>query len=67
VDLLHRFYPLFSTALTRSLMEAGVFWMGVPRNYGGPELDPMAQARVVEELSRIEDVVGWVSMISTAG
>ena len=55
------------TALARSLMEAGVFRMGVPRIYGGPELDPMAQVRVVEELSRIEGAVGWLSMISSAG
>jgi alkylation response protein AidB-like acyl-CoA dehydrogenase len=54
-------------AMARSLMEAGVFRMGVPRTYGGPELDPMAQVRVVEELSRIEGAVGWLSMISSAG
>jgi alkylation response protein AidB-like acyl-CoA dehydrogenase len=53
--------------LARSLMEAGVFRMGVPRVYGGPELDPMSQVRVVEELSRIEGAVGWLSMISSAG
>ena len=53
--------------LARSLMEAGVFRMGVPRIYGGPELDPMSQVRVVEELSRIEGAVGWLSMISSAG
>jgi indole-3-acetate monooxygenase len=54
-------------ALARRLMEAGVFRMGVPRVYGGPELDPMAQVRVVEELTRIEGTVGWLSMISSAG
>jgi alkylation response protein AidB-like acyl-CoA dehydrogenase len=54
-------------ALARSLMEAGVFRMGVPRIYGGPELDPMAQVRIVEELTRIEGAVGWLSMISSAG
>ena len=53
--------------LARELMEAQVFRMGVPRAYGGPELNPMAQVRVVEELSRIEGSVGWLSMISTAG
>jgi len=54
-------------ALAHKLMQAGVFRMGVPRANGGPELDPMAQVRVVEELSRIEGAVGWLSMISTAG
>jgi indole-3-acetate monooxygenase len=53
--------------LAHALMEAGVFRMGVPRAYGGPEIDPMGQVRVVEELSRIEGSVGWLSMISSAG
>jgi len=53
--------------LAHRLMEAGVFRMGTPRVYGGGELDPMSQVRVVEELSRIEGAVGWLSMISTAG
>jgi indole-3-acetate monooxygenase len=54
-------------ALARGLMEAGVFRMGVPRDYDGFEIDPMGQVRVVEELSRIEGSVGWLSMISSAG
>src|SRR5271169_3543141 len=54
-------------ALAHKLMEAGVFRMGTPRAYGGRELDPMSQVRVVEELARIEGSVGWLSMISTAG
>ncbi len=54
-------------ALAHSLMEAGIFRMGVPHVYGGPELDPMGQVRVVEELSRLEGSVGWLSMISSAG
>jgi alkylation response protein AidB-like acyl-CoA dehydrogenase len=53
--------------IARALMEAGVFRMGVPREYGGSELDPMRQVRVVEELSRIEGSAGWLSMISSAG
>jgi len=54
-------------ALAHKLMEAGVFRMGTPRVYGGGELDPMSQVRIVEELARIEGSVGWLSMISTAG
>jgi indole-3-acetate monooxygenase len=53
--------------LAHELMEAGIFRMGVPHAYGGPEIDPMGQVRVVEELSRIEGSVGWLSMISSAG
>jgi alkylation response protein AidB-like acyl-CoA dehydrogenase len=54
-------------ALARALMEAGVFRMGVPRVYGGGELEPMSQVRVVEELSRLDGSVGWLAMIGTAG
>ncbi len=54
-------------ALARALMEAGVFRAGVPRVYGGGELDPMSQVRVVEELSRVDGSVGWLAMIGTAG
>jgi alkylation response protein AidB-like acyl-CoA dehydrogenase len=54
-------------SLAHDLMRAGAFRMGVPRVYGGPELDPMGQVRVVEELSRVEGSVGWLSMISSAG
>jgi indole-3-acetate monooxygenase len=53
--------------LAQELMRAGIFRMGVPRAYGGPELDPMSQVRIVEELARIEGSVGWLSMISSAG
>src|ERR1700724_3099411 len=52
-------------ALAGSLREAGVFRMGGPRAYDGPEIDPIGQVRVVEELSRIEGSVGWLSMISS--
>lgn len=54
-------------ALAQELMRTGIFRMGVPRAYGGPELDPMSQVRIVEELARIEGSVGWLSMISSAG
>jgi alkylation response protein AidB-like acyl-CoA dehydrogenase len=53
--------------LARAMMEAGIFRMAAPRAYGGGELDPMTQVRVVEELSRMEGSVGWVAMIGAAG
>jgi alkylation response protein AidB-like acyl-CoA dehydrogenase len=53
--------------LVRAMMEAGIFRMAVPRVYGGAELDPMTQVRVVEELSRMEGSVGWLAMIGAAG
>jgi alkylation response protein AidB-like acyl-CoA dehydrogenase len=53
--------------LVDALRTLGSFRMAVPRVYGGPELDPITQVRVVEELSRMDGSVGWCAMISTAG
>ncbi|MGH7960768.1 MAG: acyl-CoA dehydrogenase family protein [Candidatus Binatia bacterium] len=49
------------------MKEAGIFRMAVPRPYGGPQLDPMTQVRVVEELSRMDGSVGWCAMIGVSG
>jgi alkylation response protein AidB-like acyl-CoA dehydrogenase len=53
--------------LVDALRRLGAFRMAVPRVYGGLELDPITQVRVVEELSRMDGSVGWCAMISTAG
>jgi alkylation response protein AidB-like acyl-CoA dehydrogenase len=53
--------------LVDALRALGAFRMAVPRVYGGLELDPLTQVRVVEELSRMDGSVGWCAMISTAG
>ncbi|MGA6970864.1 MAG: acyl-CoA dehydrogenase family protein [Candidatus Binatus sp.] len=53
--------------LVEELRKLGAFRMAVPEIYGGLELDPMTQVRVVEELSRMDGSVGWCAMISTAG
>jgi indole-3-acetate monooxygenase len=53
--------------LVQAMMEAGIFRMAVPRVYGGGEMDPMTQVRVVEELARMEGSVGWLAMIGVAG
>lgn len=37
--------------LVRRLKQAGIFRMTMPRNWGGAELDPVSQLRVLEELS----------------
>jgi hypothetical protein len=50
-----------------ALRELGAFRLAAPRAYGGLELDPMTQMRVVEELSRMDGSVGWYAMISSAG
>src|SRR5262245_12917719 len=49
-----------------ALRKLGALRMAVPRAYGGLELDPMTQVRVVEELSRMDGSVGWCAMISSA-
>jgi alkylation response protein AidB-like acyl-CoA dehydrogenase len=53
--------------LVDALRRLGAFRMAVPRVYGGLELDPITQVRVVEELSRMDGSVGWCAMISSAG
>jgi indole-3-acetate monooxygenase len=53
--------------LVDALRQLGAFRMAVPRAYGGLELDPMSQIRVVEELSLMDGSVGWCAMISSAG
>ena len=54
-------------SVLRALMESGVFRMAGPRANGGGELDPLTQVRVVEELSRMDGSVGWLTMIAAAG
>jgi alkylation response protein AidB-like acyl-CoA dehydrogenase len=56
-----------SPRVVDALRELGAFRLAVPRAYGGLELDPMTQVRVVEELSRMDGSVGWCAMISSAG
>lgn len=53
--------------VVRAMKEVGVFRMGIPRAYGGLELDPLTQVRVVEELSRLDGSVGWCAIIGAAG
>ena len=50
-----------------SLQQAGAFRMTMPREWGGPEADPLTQIRVVEALSYTDGSVGWCSMIGSGG
>jgi len=43
--------------------DAGMFRITMPKSWGGPELTPIEQIEVVEELSRANASVGWVVMI----
>lgn len=53
--------------LVQALKDAGVIRMPMPRAWGGPELDPLRQLEVVEELSRADSAVGWCAMIGSDG
>src|SRR5215510_13713759 len=49
--------------LVGELKAAGVFRMTMPRAWGGSELAPAAQLRVLEELSYADASVGWCATI----
>src|SRR5713101_5246074 len=53
--------------LVREMQRAGVFRMAMPRAWGGPELDLLAQIRVIEALSIADASAGWCAMIGMDG
>lgn len=53
--------------LVKAMKEAGIFGMTMPRAWGGPELDPLMQIRVIEALSEADGSVGWCAMINSDG
>jgi indole-3-acetate monooxygenase len=53
--------------LVDALKKAGVFRIAMPRAWGGPELDPITQLRVIEALSVADASVGWCVMIGGEG
>ena len=58
-----RLPPSIATAMKK----AGVFGMAMPRVWGGPELDPLTQFRVIEALAMVDASVGWCAMIGCDG
>ena len=46
------------------MKDAGVFGMATPLTWGGPELDPLTQFRVIEALATADGSVGWCAMIN---
>ena len=46
-------------SIAAAMKDAGVFDMAMPRVWGGPELDPLTQFRVIEALTVADDSVGW--------
>jgi indole-3-acetate monooxygenase len=53
--------------IAQAMKDAGVFGMAMPRNWGGPELDPLTQFRVIEALAMADGSVGWCAMIGCDG
>jgi alkylation response protein AidB-like acyl-CoA dehydrogenase len=49
--------------LVDALRAAGAFRMYVPRSHGGDELPPLDVVAVIEELSRADGSVGWITTI----
>jgi indole-3-acetate monooxygenase len=53
--------------IVKALEHAGVFGMAMPHAWGGPELDPLTQFRVIEALAMADGSVGWCAMINCDG
>ncbi len=49
--------------IVEALQQAGAFRMTMPRDWGGAEIDPLSQLRIVETLSAADASVGWCVMI----
>jgi indole-3-acetate monooxygenase len=54
-------------SIAEALKAAGVFGIAMPRAWGGPELDPLTQFRVIEALGMADGSVGWCAMINCDG
>ena len=54
-------------AIVQAMQQVGAFRMNMPREWGGPEADPLTQVRIVEALSIADGSVGWCSMIGSDG
>lgn len=49
--------------LLQSMRDAGIFRIAFPRDWGGPEMDILDQARLIEILAYHDASVAWVAMI----
>jgi indole-3-acetate monooxygenase len=54
-------------SIAAAMKAAGVFSMAMPCAWGGPELDPLTQIRVIEALAMADGSVGWCAMIGCDG
>jgi alkylation response protein AidB-like acyl-CoA dehydrogenase len=53
--------------IAAAMQKAGVFGMSMPRAWGGAELDPLTQFRVIEALAMADGSAGWCAMINCDG
>jgi indole-3-acetate monooxygenase len=53
--------------IAAAMRKAGVFGMSMPRAWGGAELDPLSQFRVIEALAMANGSAGWCAMINCDG
>ena len=51
--------------LADAMAAANLFMLFAPRSHGGEQAHPLTALRVVEELSKADGSVGWVTMISS--
>jgi len=51
----------------QALADQGLFWMFVPREYGGGQVDIVTGLEVIEEISRADGSTGWVLMATSIG
>jgi alkylation response protein AidB-like acyl-CoA dehydrogenase len=56
-----------TSEVVAALRDAGVFRMAMSRDLGGPELTPLEQIEVLEELAAADGSAGWCGMINSDG
>ncbi|MGA9276927.1 acyl-CoA dehydrogenase family protein [Ilumatobacter sp.] len=54
-----------SAPTVEALVDAGLMRMCVPREYGGPEVDPVSMIRAIMHLAHADGAAGWCSMIAS--
>lgn len=54
-----------SQSAVDALRWAGVFRMAMPKAWGGPELDPCTQVKIVENVARADASAAWCTMIGS--